>query len=428
MGFIDYQGNKEDYYDDVLEYARDQQKEDAKKKEQEKISKWLMELPESHELAKLNVQELLKYIMGYYKKLSQYFDTIKYSGRELNGCDLNRLWCDFSIDLVDRHIRAFHISPEDREKHLQVFISRIFKLQDTLSASEHYTFYAEHRTYRQYFIDNFDPTWTNRYFYYLLLYLFDKKDSTIASDFSETYNKLALILNLYFQKIFKPIDEAWMRQIENERNAFESIKQKNSGNRRITLNIAILQNPLYKVEKETEANDNEAINSLEIESESSEKDISELGFDRKAFFNAVNARGISNYVSASQMLVDAFETGEVCGKFSELVERMPILQDSINKYDDVYHADIDQFDEYYAPETLRLAAHLLELERISPSDEIVAEVRENVIQATNKLIILVNEKIEEIYKFVTIESNAEARALEALMSQDGYIDSNLKIR
>jgi hypothetical protein len=107
---------------------------------------------------------------------------------------------------------------------------------------------------------------------------------------------------------------------------------------------------------------------------------------------------------------------------------MPVLQDAINKFDDVYHADIDLFTEYYAPEAFRITATLLEYEAVKPSEEIIEETRENVIQATRKLILVVDEKIDEIYKFVTIETNAEARALEAMMSQDGYVDSNLKIR
>ena len=39
---------------------------------------------------------------------------------------------------------------------------------------------------------------------------------------------------------------------------------------------------------------------------------------------------------------------------------------------------------------------------------------------------LVNEKIDEIYKFASIEIKAKAKALESLMSQDGYVDPNYK--
>ena len=128
------------------------------------------------------------------------------------------------------------------------------------------------------------------------------------------------------------------------------------------------------------------------------------------------------------MLLKCDLPDEIADNYSRLIERMPVLQDAINKFDDVYHADIDLFTEYYAPEAFRITAILLEYEAVKPSEEIIEETRENVIQATRKLILVVDEKIDEIYKFVTIETNAEARALEAMMSQDGYVDSNLKIK
>jgi hypothetical protein len=114
--------------------------------------------------------------------------------------------------------------------------------------------------------------------------------------------------------------------------------------------------------------------------------------------------------------------------YNKLVERMPLLQDAVDKFDNVYHVDLDQFDDYFAPEALKVTATLVEYEVVKPSEEVLRATRENVYQASKKLLLLVNEKIDEIYKFVTIETNAEARALEALMSQDGYVDPELKLR
>ena len=38
-----------------------------------------------------------------------------------------------------------------------------------------------------------------------------------------------------------------------------------------------------------------------------------------------------------------------------------------------------------------------------------------------------NDKIDEIYKFASIEIKAKAKALESMMSQDGYVDPKFKI-
>ena len=67
MGFIDYHGTKEDRYTDVLEYSRTQQEEDWKYKEEQKISIWLRKLTGNGSYAKMNVAELVKYIVVKYR-------------------------------------------------------------------------------------------------------------------------------------------------------------------------------------------------------------------------------------------------------------------------------------------------------------------------------------------------------------------------
>lgn len=56
------------------------------------------------------------------------------------------------------------------------------------------------------------------------------------------------------------------------------------------------------------------------------------------------------------------------------------------------------------------------------------ETREGVFLATRKLLQVVNEKIDEIYRFVTMDANAEAKALEDLMNQDGHVNPEYRIR
>ena len=62
-----------------------------------------------------------------------------------------------------------------------------------------------------------------------------------------------------------------------------------------------------------------------------------------------------------------------------------------------------------------------------PSEEILKENRDGVFRAAKKLLQVVNEKIDEIYQYVTIDANAEAKALEAMMSQAGHVDPEHKI-
>jgi hypothetical protein len=60
-------------------------------------------------------------------------------------------------------------------------------------------------------------------------------------------------------------------------------------------------------------------------------------------------------------------------------------------------------------------------------EKILSETEREVLDAASKLLFAVNDKIDEIYKFASIEIKAKAKALESLMSQDGYVDLNFKI-
>ena len=152
MGFISYHGEKEDRYSEVLEYSRARQTEEWKKAEEERICNWLVELTGDGKLSHLNVQELLKLVILQYRSLADKYKSIIDVGELPAGCDTMRLWKDFSIDIVDRHILSFHTIPVEREKHLQVYIDRIFKLSETISAADHIQKMADNTNYRKYLL------------------------------------------------------------------------------------------------------------------------------------------------------------------------------------------------------------------------------------------------------------------------------------
>ena len=113
--------------------------------------------------------------------------------------------------------------------------------------------------------------------------------------------------------------------------------------------------------------------------------------------------------------------------YKELIIRMPTLQQSLDKFEEVYQPDMYQFYEYYIPEALQLTATYIEYLDVGIGERILQETERDVLDAANKLLIAVNDKIDEIYKFASMEVKAKAKALESLMSQDGYVDPSFKI-
>ena len=150
--------------------------------------------------------------------------------------------------------------------------------------------------------------------------------------------------------------------------------------------------------------------------------------DIERFEQAMEGRTLSGYTDASKLLLMCELPEEMNGLYEELILRMPVLQDAIVKFESVYQADLEEFYDYYIPESLQLTSTYLEYLGAGIGDDILQETEEEIIDAVKKLIIAVNEKIDEIYKFASIEIKAKAKALESLMSSDGYVDPKYKIK
>ena len=159
MGFIDYHGTKEDRYTEVLEYARAQQEEDWKRKEEQKLTLWLRDLTGSSSYAQLNVEDLVKYVVLKYRIMKQAWQSLMSIIKPDSEINSEQLWNDFSTDLAARHLSSFHLSQDKKTRYLQTFQTKIFKLSDTISAEDYYRVIAENPKYRQYFAECFDPTW-----------------------------------------------------------------------------------------------------------------------------------------------------------------------------------------------------------------------------------------------------------------------------
>lgn len=136
---------------------------------------------------------------------------------------------------------------------------------------------------------------------------------------------------------------------------------------------------------------------------------------------------ISQYTGTCKRFLDSDMPEEIRENYQKLIERVTVLQDSMVKYGDIYRPDIDQLNEYFMPEALRVTAAYLNYKAEGASEAILAETEASVYQATKKLLQVVNEKIDEIYRFVLIETTAKAKAVEAMMCQDGYVDAEYKI-
>lgn len=150
--------------------------------------------------------------------------------------------------------------------------------------------------------------------------------------------------------------------------------------------------------------------------------------DTERFDSLLEKQSIPEYVEACKLLQECELPEDMEERYVSLIQRLSVLQEAITKFESVYQTDLSSFYEYYVPETLQLTATYLEYRNAGIGDRILGETENEVLEAADKLLRAVNDKIDEIYQFASMEIKAKAKALESLMSQDGYVDPNFKIK
>ena len=425
MGFIDYHGTKVDRYSDIIEYAEAQQAEDWRRKQDARIKKWLNELKGDSTEADLNIHDILKTLILRYQKTKTFWDDLLKATGMINGMNVSKLWEDLLMAYAMRHIEPFHLSEEKKIKYFDALINKAFNTTSStvIYAEEFYQNLSKNMAYRRYLTECFDPAWKGQQIYKYVYHIV-KKDKKKSEQFLELlgeYRRLGIETAMFMYQSALPKDDGWMIQESAEYSAVCELEKKIKRGSIAAPDIKMINDPLKeKVNNDIESN--EGAESYDITTS-----IPRSKLKRKEFEEFIEMRSIPGFVGACKLILECDLPEDIKINYDLLIKRMPILQDSIEKFDSIYHADIEQLIDYYAPEALKVTATLLDYMAVNPSENVLEETHENVALATKKLVQVINEKIDEIYKFVTIETNAQAKAIETVMSQDGYIDPQFKI-
>ncbi len=204
-------------------------------------------------------------------------------------------------------------------------------------------------------------------------------------------------------------------------------------------NSEISANPEMKVEPELRVKQDAVLNSEEVSNPASvvnpeimaspkpvKRKRPKLNTDQ--FEWLIEQQTIPAYTEACHLLLECELPESMDELMNQLIERMSVLQETAEKFGGIYEADLSQFYEYYIPEALELTSTYLEYLDLDIGEELINETEREVMDAIEKLVLGVNEKIEEICKYAMIEIRAKAKALDSMMSQDGYVGSEFKIR
>lgn len=414
MGFIDYHGTKEDRYQEVLEYAHAQQEEERRRNCEIRVADWLQDAIGDNRFAKMNLNELLKYIIVRYQNLEAIRRKFILLDIE-DKIDTDVLWNDFFLYTVFRRIRPLSLPLEQKNKYIQTFAEKVFKLPKCDYAVNFCDEMNENKQYRTYFETAFDLKNSSSYQFYRFLHEVSDELSFDEDVFYKYYKDLNVLLSIYMFQAFYPKNDVWMQELQGELAVIDKIWQNSSNDRLKATDYKTLNNPLYGVKT--------------ILSESGME--RKTGFmqvlDKEIFDSLLEKGDIPAYIKACKMLLICELTQEMRCIYEQLLERLPVLQETANRYKDVYEPDLEIFYEYYIPEALKVTLTYLEYDTVKMSAGIIENLRLDVMHALKTLLVAINDKIDEIYRYVSIEEKANAKALDAMMAQDGYVESAFKI-
>jgi len=439
MGFIDYHGTKEDRYSEVLDHATMQQEEEQRRKEDAKVAKWLKDIIGDARYSQLNLNDTIKYVMVKYKELVGIKDTLL-TGQEDAPIDTDILWNDFGIYIISRHLEPLNFTEDKRDNYYTTFASKVFKINQYTSAEKHYSNLDNNSRYRKYMSDCFDPSSEKQFWKWLGR--IGSKDKKKLLDFITAYEHLTILLGLYLFQGMRPHNDIWMKRLEVEKQVLERIRADYERGHLKEPNYDKMHNPLFEPTVDykstaTSARQEPFYVAPEPEPEPivepPEPEIEEPvrrrrpQLDKVRFNQLLEKQELMSYVEACRLLRKCELPEHIDNLYKELILRIPVLQESIDKYKEVYQPDMFMFYDYYIPEALQLTSVYIEYLDVGIAEDILQENEREVLDATNKLIIAVNDKVDEIYKYASIQLKAKAKALESIMSQNGHLDPSQKI-
>ncbi len=428
MGFIDWHGTKEDRYGDMVEYAKMQQEEERLRIADERAAKWLLEILGSSAYSKMNIPDLMKQILLTYRKLYEYRDEVISSG-SITQLDPDLLWKDFCIEIIIKHMDYCKVPNEKREAFYNTFLTKVFKLDGYTAYFKHLEARATDKTYEVYFSDCFDVLKEKQFWKFVGKQ--GQNDRKCLCEFVKTYEKLSIVLGYYLFQEIRPTDFEWMKAIGAEKQVLDRISEEYSRGRYKEPNYSKLKNPLYVTD--SYGNNFNVFSEMKKEiAGSSHHNVAEPTLVKKHQidedrFNALlDERNLDAYIEACGLLRNATLPEEIDNRYLELVQRLMVLKESTEKYKDYYQPDLYEFYDFYIPEALQITVSFLEYLDAGIGENILLETEQEITEALDKLMIGVNEKIDEIYKFASIEIKAKAKALDSVMGQNGYVSPEYK--
>ena len=245
MGFIDWHGTKEDHFEDVLEYARDRQKEELRVREEKVIRRWIGEKLGDSRYAQLKSADTVKLLAREYMALDRiYADLCRSAGNREDRADPAQLWKDLWIFSIGNVTDRAGISGRKKETFMAAFSEKVFRLNYPVSMQQHLQELQNNGRYFRYFREGFDLEEDLKMRFWRWLSSLGPGGSRSFGSFLEGYQRCLLYMAFYLYLLSEESGE-WIFQIERELGVLADLRNLLLRKPFSGQEIRKLVNPLY---------------------------------------------------------------------------------------------------------------------------------------------------------------------------------------
>lgn len=264
MGFIDWHGNKQDQYEDILEFAKMKEKMESDNFGSQMKKKADAKFFGVPELLSMESDEILKLLLKEKKSMDMLYDILVQHSPSIEQLhiDLNmtkQFYDDFLRCSIDTLFLQTKIEEERIHQFVDVILKKIFKVNNAISSEEHYQRMKTCEEYRRYLSRGFELKSGNvTLFWQWIRYLSDlsarKKEGT---QFIKLYQRFMLHLSYYINQLL-PEADVGKRYMEKNKVNVETLQKSVTTEINLIRIEEYIRNPIFKIREDEEEKRREA--------------------------------------------------------------------------------------------------------------------------------------------------------------------------
>lgn len=258
MGFIDWHGNKEDQYEEILEFAKIKEKMEADNFGSQKKKMADAKFFGVPELVSMETTEILKLLYKEKLTLDRLYDVLVKGSLAIDKLQISsdmteQFYADFLRYSMDALFLNAIVDENKYHQFTETILVKVFKVDNEISTEEHYGWLKTSKEYRQYLSRGFELKSGNAtLFWQWIKYLSDLSTKMAeAAQFIKIYQRFMDHLSYYINQLM-PNADVGKRYAERKKVNTLVLQHSLSTKIDIAALNSNMSNPIFRIIKEEE--------------------------------------------------------------------------------------------------------------------------------------------------------------------------------